>query len=388
MDWSYDREDQLFRKEVRAWLNENKPTQPPPDDNRGIREYELSWQRKQFDAGWAGIAWPLEYGGRGFSLVRQMIWFEEYARADAPSLGCLVVAINHGGPTLMVRGNDEQKSFHLPKILRGETVWCQGFSEPNAGSDLAGLRTRGEIDGDHIVVNGQKIWTTFGDIADYQELLIRTDPGAAKHKGITWVICDMHLSGIEVRPIRTMSGHNHFAEVFYNDVRIPLRNVVGGVNNGWDVAMSTLGFERGTGYIAHGVKLARSVELLIELARTLRGPDGKRPAINDDEIHSRLATARAEVAALRSMCYAAISRSGRTDSPGPEGSIVALYFGELIQRVHRLALDILGPLAMVRDGPYSNWTNGYLNNFPSTIAGGTSEIRRNIIGERVLGLPR
>jgi alkylation response protein AidB-like acyl-CoA dehydrogenase len=388
MDWQYSQEDQLFREEVRTWLAENKPREIPPTENSDIRQFELAWQRKQFDGGWAGISWPAEYGGRGFSLVRQMIWFEEYAQADAPSLGCLVVAINHGGPTLMVRGSGDQKAFHLPRILKGEAVWCQGFSEPNAGSDLAGLKTRGEVDGDYIVVSGQKIWTTFGDIADYQELLVRTDPKAPKHKGISWVICDMHLPGIEVRPIRTMSGHQHFSQVFYNEVRIPVSNVVGDLNRGWEVAMSTLGFERGTGYIAHGVKLARSVESLIELARSVRGPDGRRPAIKDDELHCRLATARAEVAALRSMCYAAISRNERSEAPGPEGSIIALYFGELIQRIHRLALDILGPLAMTRDGDYGIWTNGYLENFRSSIAGGTSEIRRNIIGERVLGLPR
>jgi len=364
MDWQYSQEDQLFRDEVRTWLAENKPREIAPTENGDIRQFELAWQRKQFDGGWAGISWPAEYGGRGFSLVRQMIWFEEYAQADAPGLGCLVVAINHGGPTLIVRGSGDQKAFHLPRILKGEAVWCQGFSEPNAGSDLAGLKTRGEVDGEYIVVTGQKIWTTFGDIADYQELLVRTDPKAPKHKGLTWVICDMHLPGIEARPIRTMSGHQHFS------------------------AMSTLGFERGTGYIAHGVKLARSVESLIELARTVRGPDGKRPAIKDDELHCRLATARAEVAALRSMCYAAISRNERSEAPGPEGSIIALYFGELIQRIHRLAMDILGPLAMTRDGAYGIWTNGYLENFRSSIAGGTSEIRRNIIGERVLGLPR
>src|SRR5579875_882482 len=227
-----------------------------------------------YDAGWAGIAWPKAYGGRGATLMEQLIWFEEYARADAPDLSTLFVGLNHDGPTLMACGTEAQKAYHLPRILRGEVVWCQGFSEPNAGSDLAALQTRAVIDGDHLVVTGQKIWTSFGHVAEFQELLVRTDPEAPKHKGITWVICEMNRPGIEIRPIKTLAGNSDFCEVFYDGVRIPLANVVGRLNDGWRVAMATLSFERGTAFVPEQVRLARRVEELAELARTVPGPRG------------------------------------------------------------------------------------------------------------------
>lgn len=386
-------EEQAFREEARTWLREHLPTEPRPPEGREMREFDLAWQRTLYEGGWAGINWPREYGGRGLTDIQQMIWYEEFARADPPftlNNSCTFVGNLHGGPTLIACGDEDQKARHLPRILRGEEVWCQGFSEPGAGSDLASLSTRGEIDGDELVVTGQKTWTSYAHVADVQELLVRTDPSAPKHKGITWVICDMRSPGIEIREIRTMSHVTDFCDVFYDEVRIPLSNVVGGLHNGWRTAMSTLSFERGTAFMADQVELAATVERLIDEARTRTGPDGRRPAIQDDELARRLATARAEVAALRSMTIAGISRNARTEVPGPEGSMIRLFHGELHKRVYQLALDVIGPDAL-RLTPVDGdgvWTGPYLQSFAYTIGGGTTDIQRNIIGERVLGLPR
>jgi alkylation response protein AidB-like acyl-CoA dehydrogenase len=269
-------------------------------------------------------------------------------------------------------------------------VWCQGFSEPEAGSDLASLSTRAEIDGDDLVVTGQKIWTSFANLADHQELLVRTDRSGTKHHGITWVICDMNSPGIDVRPIETIDGGAEFCEVFYDEVRIPLADIVGDRDEGWGVAMSTLSFERGTAYTASQVRLAATVENLIELARERKGPDGRRPAIADDEIARRLATARAEVASLRAMTYAGICRNMRTDTPGPEGSMLKLYYADVAKEVARLAMDVLGSdgLQYVTRWVPDGWSGHYLYSYSASIGGGTSEIQRNIIGDRVLGLPR
>jgi alkylation response protein AidB-like acyl-CoA dehydrogenase len=300
----------------------------------------------------------------------------------------MFVALAHGGPTLIMKGSEEQKKFHLPKILRGEGAWSQGFSEPGSGSDLASLKTRAVIDGDHLVVNGQKIWSSYARYSDYQELLVRTDPTAPPHKGISWVICDMNTPGIEIRPILNLAGEEHFTQIFYDDVRIPIANVVGRLNDGWSVAMSTLSFERGTGMVSHQMSLAKDVEKLIEIAHERPGPDGDRPAIKDDELMARLMMARSEVAALRAMTYGQISRGLRDFQPGAEGNIIALYFGELIQKVTTLAVDLLGSELLDYEGPLHEWGMRYLEAFKWTIAGGTSEIRRNVIGERVLNLPR
>jgi alkylation response protein AidB-like acyl-CoA dehydrogenase len=383
MDLNVSRRDAEFRVEVRTWLDEHGPREPRPRGGRGMRDFDLAWQRTQYEGGWAGINWPVEYGGRGLSLLQQVIWYEEYASLGLPGIDACFVGNNHAGPTLISRGTQEQKAFHLPQILAGEVVWAQGFSEPDAGSDLAALKTRAEIDGDELVVSGQKVWTSFADVADWQELLVRTDSTAAKHKGITWVICDMRSPGIEVRPLRTMDGEHDFAEVFYDEARIPLTNVVGAINDGWSVAMSTLSFERGTAFTASQTKLAETVEQLIELARA-------RGLADEDDLGRELATARAEVAALRAMTYAGVSRNLRRPEPGPEGSILKLFYAELSQRVYRLAMDVLGAdqLRLGAAGTNPDWHHDYLQSYSFSIGGGTSEIMRNIIGERVLALPR
>jgi alkylation response protein AidB-like acyl-CoA dehydrogenase len=390
VDLDFSDDEVAFRDEVRTWLHEHAPRQQRPRERDGLREYDLAWQRTQWEGGWAGISWPQEYGGRGLSLTQQLIWYEEYGAMGLPGIDACFVGLSHAGPTLMLRATEEQKTAHLPAILRGEVVWCQGFSEPEAGSDLASLQTRADIDGDELVVTGQKIWTSFADVADWQELLVRTDRSGPKHNGITWVICDMHTQGVEVRLIETIDEDHEFCEVFYDEVRIPLTNVVGTVNDGWSVAMSTLSFERGTAFTLSQVRLAHTVEDLIGAAREHTGPDGRRPAIADEEFARRLATARAEVAALRAMTYAVISRSARQGTPGPEGSIVKLYYAEVAQRVYRLAFDLLGPDALrfiTRWAP-GGWSGNYLYSYAISIGGGTSEIQRNIIGERVLALPR
>jgi alkylation response protein AidB-like acyl-CoA dehydrogenase len=387
MEFRFTEEDERFRAEARVWLEQNRPGAIGADlhDQQQRRDYDLAWQRKLFEGGWAGIAWPVEYGGRGLPAQRQLIWYEEYARAGgSPRNESTYIGLNHGGPTILACGTPGQKAFHLPKILSGETIWCQGFSEPGSGSDLASLSSKAVIEGDHLVVTGSKIWTSYGAIADYQELLVRTSRGERKHDGITWVICDMKSPGIDVRPLANMAGYSEFCEVFYDEVRIPLSNVVGELGKGWSVTLATLSFERGTAAVASQIELAAFLEDLIEAATV--GKDGERP-IDDGDIASRLAIARAEVSALRAMTYAAVSRTERQAIPGAEASMMRLYYTELVQRVMRIAFDMLGERALDLNSNM-DWVTSYLSSYSKTIAGGTSEIQRNIIGERVLGLPR
>jgi alkylation response protein AidB-like acyl-CoA dehydrogenase len=382
MELAFSTEDIEFRDNVRSWLAEHAPTERRPKGGRAMREFDLAWQREQFEAGWAGIAWPVEFGGRGLPLTQQLIWYEEYAKLGMKAIDTRFVGLSHAGPTLIARASPEQQANHLPPILRGDVVWCQGFSEPEAGSDLASLRTRGERDGDELVITGQKIWTSYAHLADWQELLIRTDPELPRHKGITWVICDMRSPGIEIRPIRTMDNGEDFCEVFYDDVRIPIDNVVGDVNDGWSVAMSTLSFERGTAFTIDQVQLSSTVERLIELARD-------RAQLADDEIAHSLARARADVAALRSLTYLNVSRNLRSSEPGPEGSMLKLQWADLYKRIMRLAMEVLGPESLAvdqEDDAY--WGELFLLSYGISIGGGTSEIQRNIIAERMLGLPR
>lgn len=381
MDILFSTEEHRFREQCRDWLHANVPAERRPMDAAEAIGFDKAWQRRLFDAGWAGINWPVEYGGRGLSIVQQVIWLEEYARAHAPWIGANFVGINHGGPTLILNASEAQKEYHLPRILRGEAIWCQGFSEPGAGSDLAGIRTRARIEGDELVVSGTKIWTSFAHVADWQELVVRTEEGSQRHKGLSWVICSMHAPGIEVRPIRKMSGQVEFAQVFYDDVRVPLANVVGGLGNGWKVAMSTLSFERGTGFIADQVKQSQEIEELLERARATG-------AIRDDRIADQLAQLRAEVAALRAMTYRNISEVVRTGQPGPEASVIRLFTSELGQRLERMTLLLAGEAILDFRYGEDDLVADYLRGFAATIAGGTAQIQRDIIAERLLGLPK
>ena len=381
-----------LRAGVREWCAEHVPPNWREDltdaNHEQISTFLRWWAGELREAGLIAPHWPKEWGG-GFSIPEQVVIAEEFARGGVPRNGIYHVAVFNVAPTLLHSATAEQKERFIGGIKKGE-AWCQGFSEPNAGSDLASLRTKAVLDGDNYVINGQKVWTSWAAYADWCMLLVRTDPDAPKHKGITWVICDMRSPGIEIREIRTMSHVTDFCEVFYDEVRIPLTNVVGGLNNGWRTAMSTLSFERGTAFMADQVDMASTVEKLIDEARTRTGPDGKRPAIADEDIAGRLATARAEIAALRAMTIAGISRNARTGVPGPEASMIRLFHGEVHQRVYQLGLEIIGDdfyrLTQV-DGERT-WTGSYLQSFAYTIGGGTTDIQRNIVGERVLGLPR
>jgi alkylation response protein AidB-like acyl-CoA dehydrogenase len=365
-----------FREDARSWLKAHVPSEPSPEDGPASREYVLAWQKTQAKGGWAGINWPKEFGGRGLTVLEQIVWFEEYARAKAPNpLNASFVMLNHAGPTLIVCGTEEQRAFHLPKILNGEVIWCQGFSEPGTGSDLASLRTRGRVEGDELVIDGTKIWSSFADVADYQELLIRTDPEAKTSAALTWVICPMNLPGITVRPIRTMAGPTKYCEIFYDSVRVPLANVVGGVGNGWATAMSTLSFERGTAGLALLIGLNLKVEELLAACPPERAL-----------LRARLGQLRAEGASIRSMTYR-FALDSADSVPDSSGSMMRLAFAEHAQRVSAAAIEVYGI-----DGPEvvgaHGWAHEYLDSFSETIAGGTAEIQRNIIGERVLGLPK
>ncbi|WCT73471.1 acyl-CoA dehydrogenase family protein [Sphingomonas naphthae] len=365
-----------FRAHARAWLQANVPADRSPPDGPASRDYVLGWQRKLASGGWTGITWPTAYGGRGLSTIEQIVWWEEYALANGPTtLDASFVGLNHAGPTLIACGTEAQKAEYLPKILAGESIWCQGFSEPGAGSDLAALRTRGRVEGDELVIDGHKIWSSFADIADVQELVIRTDPSAKPHAGLSWVICPMDAPGITVRPIATMAGPKKFCEIFYDNVRIPLANVVGGLNKGWATAMSTLSFERGT------AALALQISLLLKVEDLIADCPADKPVLR-----ARLGRLRAEAAAMRAMVYR-FAVEAETGVPGPEGSIIRLYFAELSQRVGAAAIDLYGLSAPEALGDHG-WAHEYLDAFSETIAGGTAEIQRNIIGERVLGLPR
>jgi len=365
-----------FRRQARAWLEANVPNGPAPTDGPEARAFVLSWQKRQALGEWAGIAWPKEVGGRGASVLEQIVWFEEYARARAPSpLDASFVGLNHAGPTLIACGSPEQKARHLPRILNGDDIWCQGFSEPGAGSDLASVKTRGRVEGDELIIDGQKIWSSYADIGDWQELLICTEPGARTSAALTWVICPMDAPGITVRPIKTMAGPRKYCEVFYDGVRIPLSNVVGGLNNGWATAMSTLAFERGTASLALMIGLTQRVEHLLAAC-----PPGRA------EMRARLARLRAEGASIRAMAYRFALDCADT-VPDSSGSIVRLSFAEFSQRVSAAALDLYGIDAPEVVRPHGLGYD-YLDAFSETIAGGAAEIQRNIIAERVLGLPK
>ncbi|HJT37681.1 MAG TPA: acyl-CoA dehydrogenase family protein [Actinomycetota bacterium] len=390
MDLRYSDADERFRTEVRAWLADALPKMPPkpgPHDWAARRAYDTQWQRMLHDAGYAGINWPAEYGGRGASPTEHLIFLEETERAGAPYVGVNFVGLLHAGPTLIAEGTPAQKQRHLPKILSGEEVWCQGFSEPGAGSDLASLKTRAMLDGDHYVVNGQKIWTSFAHVADFGELLVRTDPDAPKHKGITWLILPMDAPGIEVRPLRTIAGSSEFSEVFFTDVRIPIENRVGKENDGWRVAMVTFSFERGTAFVGELVRSMKLVEELAELARRL--PRGRGTAWDDGGVRRELGTIAAQLDGLWHLTKRTITESERSGVPGIGGSIFKLYYSEVRHHLGDLAMKILGTAALAtEDEPAVDHVRGWIHAMSISIAAGTTQIQRNILSERVLGMPK
>ena len=386
MDLRYTEADEAFRRDLRAWLEDQVPAHgPPPSDWDARRRYDTDWQRKLFEAGDAGMGWPREYGGRGAALSEQILYFEETARAGAPYIGANFIGIMHGGPTVMAEGSEAQKRFHLPAILKGEHVWCQGFSEPGAGSDLAALRTRAWREGDEYVVEGHKIWSTRAHIADYCELLVRTDPDSERHGGITWLILPMDQPGVDVRPIDTIEGDSHFCELFLEGARVPVDHRIGEENDGWRVANVTLRFERGTAFVQHIITMR---EQLVGIARLSRAHG---PALAVEQ-QRRLGHLAAEVEALWRLTQMCISEAEQTGMPALVGSAVKLRYSELYQEIGTLGMELLGRRALARSDsaglPLEEMLHDYLWALQFTISGGTSQVQRNIIAERILRLPR
>jgi alkylation response protein AidB-like acyl-CoA dehydrogenase len=388
MDLHLTGDEARFRDVLRAWLKQHVPKEWEEKREEPLEkrfDFLKTWQRKLYDGGWAGISWPLEYGGRGASVMQQVIFWEEMARAQAPPMAN-VLGLGLVGPTIIAFGTEAQKRRYLEKILSAEEIWCQGFSEPNAGSDLAAVSSDARLDGDAYVVNGHKVWNSFGWAAQWCELVVRTDPAAPKHKGLTVLLVDMKTPGVEVRPLRQMTGESEFSELFFRDVRVPAENVVGKVNQGWEVAIGTLMHERGTFGAGLQVMYRRNVDRMIQLSRTL-GRSG------DPIIRQKLAQCYAEVEIMRLNQMRAFSRINATGVPGPEGSIQKIFWSELNQRMQQVGQELLGPYGQL-EGPngYSvdagMWAYGYLRARGNTIEAGTSEIQRNIIGHFVLGLPK
>ncbi len=389
MDLSYTTEELKFRDELRAWLAENVPAPLPKDrrseNNPEYWQYLRDWQRKLFDGGWAGLSWPTEFGGRGASPIQQSLFLAEMAHAKAPEhLG--VIGEGLVGPTIVVVGTQSQKQTYLPRILTGENIWCQGYSEPNSGSDLASLGTKAIRDGDDFIVNGQKIWTSFAHIADWCLLLVRTDMTAPKHKGITCLLVDMKSAGISTKPLRQMSGESGFNEVFFSDVRVPVANQLGELNNGWRVGLAALMNERANLGASLYVHFQETMRELLEFCRTTRRHG--RLLSEDPVTRQKIAQAQTELEIFRLNSDRALSKASVNKTPGPEGSILKLYWSEMNQRLSQTAVDIIGDTAQLLDMDSGNWAYRLLRSRGNTIEGGTSEIQRNILAERVLGLPK
>ena len=394
MDFNLTPQEAKFRDEFRAWLSANVPpdweTHRTEDNMHERFEFLRAWQKKVYDAGWAGISWPKEYGGRGATLMEQVIFTEEMARAAAPPLAN-TLGLSLIGPTIINFGTDAQKKRFLPKILSADEIWCQGFSEPNAGSDLAGLRTDARRDGDHYIINGQKVWNSYGWAADWCALLTRSDPQSQQHKGLTYILVDMKSPGVEVRPLRQMTGESEFCELFFHDVRVPAENVLGSVGEGWKVALGTLAHERATLGAGMQIVFKRQFDRLIDLSHTV--VRNGRPAAEDPVMRQKLAQSYIEIEIMRLNQMRSITRISQGGLPGPEGSIQKIFWSELNQRFQQVASELLGPYSQLTKGnghaiDDGQWAYSFLRTRGNTIEAGTSEIQRNIVGHFVLGLPK
>ncbi|HSE93820.1 MAG TPA: acyl-CoA dehydrogenase family protein [Methylomirabilota bacterium] len=391
MDFDFTPEQEGFRKEVRQWLERTLP-----DDLRG-RAFAASradvdevrrlraWQKTMYEAGYVGIDWPREFGGRGASIVEVIILYQEMARAESPQI------VNRGGvsmlgPTLMTHGTPAQQKRFLAKILSAEELWCQGFSEPNAGSDLANLQTRAVRDGDHFVVNGQKVWTSMGHVADWCFVLVRTDPDAPKHKGLSFLLMDMRSPGVTVRPLRQITGEAEFNEMFLDNVRIPAENLVGRPNEGWGVALTTLAYERDVLTFIRHISLRNALHRLVRLVR-------ERDRAADLVVRQKVAALWIGEQALQLNAYRSLTRMLKGGQPGPEGSTSKLFWSHLDQELAQLGTEVIGPYSQIAPGsPWApdegQWEFYELLARGSGIRAGTTEILHNILGERVLGLPK
>lgn len=398
MDFRYTSEQEAFRMRLRGWLELNRqevfgessdPLNERDEDSDSRWKKILEWHRRLYEAGYVALHWPKEWGGGGASLVEQVIYQDEVLRLGLPLYGANQLALDRIGFTLMAFGTDEQKRRYLPKMLTAEEIWCQGYSEPGAGSDLAGLQTRAVIDGDDFVINGQKVWTSLAQRAHMQVLLVRTDPNAPKHRGISYLLVDMHTPGITVRPLVQITGDSDFNEVFYDNVRVPRKNLVGELNQGWQVSIATLMYERVSGGTRHPVE--RTINELINVSHAVEFEGVS--AAKHPYVRQKLAQFASEALCLRLSRYRSLTAQLNGKIPGPESSFGKLHATELNLRVAMFADELLGPFAQLERGSLGAVENGRwlyraLRARGLTIAAGSSEIQHNIIGERVLKLPK
>jgi len=392
MDLNLSPEDRAFRDQARAWFQRNVPRA-----ELKTLEERRAWHRTMYDAGYVGMGWPTEYGGRGATPMQQAIAADEMARANAPA-PINGLGVGFIGPTIIIHGTPEQKQRYLRKILTAEEMWCQLYSEPNSGSDLASLRTRAEDKGDHFLVNGQKIWTSGGHIADWGILLARSDPGVAKHKGISCFLFDMRQPGVEVRPLKQITGSSEFNEVFMTNARAEKRDLIGRLGQGWAIAQTTLGFERGGNALGRVTRYVTAFNQLVKATKELKR--GGRPLIEDPAVRARMGRIYADLEVQRYAALRVLSALQKGDTPGAASSITKLSYTEFEKRYYELALEILGPfgqLMVAREefeevdtssGEPGTFATAFLWSRAGTIYSGSSEIQKNIIGERVLGLPK
>ncbi len=395
MDLGDNPQEAAFREKARRWLAENRPEGivdrgfSLPTDPRSL-EVLRTWQRRLWEAGYLGINWPAEYGGQGKTIIEAAIFDDEMARVGAPG-PINLLGLSMAGPTIIEHGTEEQKKRYLSNILSCDEIWCQGFSETGCGSDVAALKTRAELKGDEFIINGSKVWTSLAHIADWCMLLVRTDPDAPKHRGISYLLVDMKTPGITVRPLKQMTGESEFNEMFFEDVRVPRGNLLGPLNRGWEVALTTLMNERATFAISNVTRFRNTFDQLAALARKLTR--GGKPLSSDSSVRQQLAQFYIDVESMKYLAYRNFSSLMRGGTPGPEGSISKLLWSELNQRMQEFALSLEGPSAVLEEGSKhaiegGRWQYGLLRSRGNTIEEGTSEIQRNIIAERLLGLPK
>jgi alkylation response protein AidB-like acyl-CoA dehydrogenase len=387
MEFGFSQEDELFRQEVRTWLSDHLVGRfaalGTGNDLGGPEELKVrkEWERELAEGGWVGLAWPKAHGGRDASLTAQLIFNEEYARANGP-VRCGFFGEQLLGPTLMEFGTPEQRARFLRPILRAEEYWCQGFSEPDAGSDLANIKTSAVLDGDRWRITGQKVWTSLGHIADWIFVVCRTDPSAAKHRGLTFLLCPMDQPGVEIRPIRQMTGTAEFNEVFFDGAETSANMMVGDVHGGWKVVMGTLGFERGTAFLAQQLRFAAEYDQLVGVAQ-------QRGVASDPVLRQRLAQTYIGLEIMRWTGLRTISQLINGQPLGPESSVGKLHWSQWHQQLGVLAMDVFGPESLVEgESRLANFQYTFQFARADTIYAGSSEIQRNIIGERVLGLPK
>jgi len=395
LDFTLTPEQQAFRERTRSWLKANIPAEwkalgstevPRPEAFAFLR----TWQKKMHEGGLIGATWPKEYGGQGLTFVEEMILHEEMALQKAPPM-LNILGVGMAGPTIIAYGTEEQKKRYPEKILTCEEIWCQGYSEPNAGSDLASLQTRAVKDGEYYVINGQKVWTSLAHMADWMMLLARTDAEAPKHKGITYFLLDMHLPGVTVKPLKQITGDAEFNEVFFDNVRVHASQILGGLNNGWAVGLTTLMYERLALGFGLQMRLRIALESMIEMARRVEKTG--RVVTRDPVMRQKIAQLWIDTEALKYTGARAITKLLKGELPGPEASTGKMGWVETHQKLQELAMEIEGAYSQLMKGSERAidggvWQHGFLRSRANSIEGGTTEVQKNIIGERVLGLPK